>query len=52
MKKTYIEPSIEVHKIETANMIAESTPDVKIGSGSVNAEDVGSRGGSGWDDDE
>ena len=52
MKKTYIEPSIEVHKIETANMCTVSNPDVKIGTGSVNAEEVGSRGGSGWDDDE
>lgn len=53
MKKTYIQPSIEVHKIETANMIAQSDPKVTVNpDGNVDAESVGSRGGSDWDDED
>lgn len=53
MKKTYIQPSIEVHRIETANMIAGSTPQVGINrNGSVEAGSVESRGFFDWDDDE
>ena len=54
MKKTYIQPSIEVHKIETANMIAGSEPGVTLDRSAtgISAESVGSRGGSDWDDED
>lgn len=55
MKKTYIQPSIEVYKIETANMIAGSEdPRVTLNRNAdgIAAESVGSRGGSGWDDED
>ena len=40
MKKTYINPTIEVVKIETHQMIAQS---IGIAGGNVNAEDAGAR---------
>ncbi len=54
MKKTYIQPSIEVYKIETANMIAGSDPRVTLNPNAdgIAAESVGSRGGSDWDDED
>ena len=55
MKKTYIQPSIEVYKIETANMIAGSKdPRVTLDRNAtgISAESVGSRGGSDWDDED
>ena len=55
MKKIYIQPSMEVHKIETANMIATSPNDVTISrnaAAGINANQVGSRGSSGWDDED
>ena len=49
MKKTYNVPTLEVVKIETQQMIAESIAVNGSYNGSATIE---SRGGSDWDDDE
>ena len=51
MKKTYITPSMETVKIATQQMLAGSNPSVGIGSGSVEAGSVESRGWDDWDED-
>jgi hypothetical protein len=51
MKKTYITPSMETVKIATQQMLAGSNPSVSIGSGSVDAGGVESRGWDDWDED-
>ena len=48
MKKTYINPVMQVIKIETQQMLAVSNPNVSVGSGSVGAGDVDAPG---MDDD-
>ena len=52
MKKTYINPSIKVVNSATEDLLVTSDPKVSIKGGSVNAENVGSRRGSYWDDEE
>jgi hypothetical protein len=52
MKKTYINPAMQVIKIETQQMLAASDPNVSLGSGSVDAGSVESRSNDFWDDED
>ena len=54
MKKTYIQPSTEVHKMTTTRMIALSDPRELGGQGGNYRGDSydASRNGGGWDDEE
>ena len=53
MKKTYQKPESAINRIVMSGMLLQaSNPDVKIGDGSVNASEVGSRRGSFWDDED
>lgn len=54
MKKTYFRPTIMVVKIDTVNMIAESSYDQSIPADeySDGGTLTGSRGDGSWDDDE
>ena len=52
MKKEYINPTIEIIKVETMQMIAESVI-VEKGEGNIDPNLAGSREGRGfWDDED
>ena len=54
MKKIYIQPSLEVTKIQTQSMIAGSTPKVIVDTDedAIDAGTVESRRRDMWDDEE
>jgi len=53
MKKIYINPKMNVVVIKTQHMIADSLPQAGMSKeGTVNAESIGSRRYSLWDEDE
>lgn len=54
MKKTYQNPEINIVKIETTQMIAQSDFENRLGTSSVggNGSNALGRQGSSWDDDE
>ena len=53
MKKTYINPEMNVVKMTThQQVLTASNPNVGIGSGSVDAGSVESRGWDDWDDED
>ena len=53
MKKTYIAPEMEIVKVQTAGMLAQSSFDLKSNSGIVSGSSALSRRRGGlWDDDD
>ena len=53
MKKIYISPTMTVVAVAMQKMIAASSEnEVSIGSDDYNGDEVGSRRGSSWDDDD
>lgn len=49
MKKTYIAPVLSVEHVQTASILAASVPEVTVGSGNVEADDLDVKEDQIWD---
>ena len=49
MKMTYQKPALDVEYVRISSSVLVASPDVKIGDGEVDPEDLDAKADNGWD---